>query len=140
MKEQFRPSMIPLVTALFFLTACSAHSPFILNETIDSAAPDTTAPASTDKVFITKQPLPPGVAFETVSTIDVGTLFYGSVDRVFVLMANRARELHANAVVEVKTWRQPSGYSYAAPDGSGIAVRVADIKAMESSGIQGSWY
>jgi hypothetical protein len=136
---KLRPSVISVGIVFLLLTACSAHSPMILTNTTDSAAPDTTD-ASTDKVFVTKQSLPPGLAFETISRIDVGTIWYYSNDKVLVLMADRARELRANALVEVKTWRQPSGFAWAAPNGSAIAVRVKDIKAIESSGVQGSWY
>jgi hypothetical protein len=55
-------------------------------------------------------------------------------------MAKRARELDADAVVDAKTWHQPSGWSWAAPNGSGLAVHVKDLKAIESSGLQGNWY
>jgi uncharacterized protein YbjQ (UPF0145 family) len=55
-------------------------------------------------------------------------------------MAERARQLGANAIIQAKTWHQPSGFSWAAPHGSGQAVRVKDISTMEAKGINGSWY
>lgn len=55
-------------------------------------------------------------------------------------MADRARELGANAVIQVKTWHQPSGFSWAAPHGSGQAVRIKDVKLLESLGIKGNWH
>jgi uncharacterized protein YbjQ (UPF0145 family) len=55
-------------------------------------------------------------------------------------MADRARELGANAIIQAKTWRQPSGFSWAAPHGSGQAVRIKDIKGLEALGINGAWY
>jgi hypothetical protein len=77
--------------------------------------------------------------FHLISTIDVGQIWYGSSGDVYTSMANRARELGTNAVIQVKTWRQPSGFSWAAPHGSGQAVRISKIKALESLGIKGSW-
>jgi hypothetical protein len=85
---------------------------------------------------VTQQPLPSGVAAEELARIDVGKIWYGSSKNVEISMADRARELGANAVVQVKTWHQPSGFSWAAPHGSGVAVRV-DPKALES--LSGSW-
>ena len=123
------------------LTGCSAHNPFIIANTTDSSpVSQSKYPAHHDKVFITEQPLPAGVEFELISTVDVGKIWYGSSKNVLVSMADRARELGANGVVQAKTWTQPSGFSWAAPHGSGQAVRVSDIKALESLGIKGSWY
>ena len=97
-------------------------------------------PAHNDKVFITGQPLPAGVEFELISTIDVRTIWYGSSTSALVSMADRARELGANGIIQSKARRQPSGWSWSAPHGSGQAVRVNDIKALESLGIKVSWY
>lgn len=123
------------------LSGCSAHDPFIITNTTDSLpVSQSKYPNHHDKVFITQQPLPAGVEFELISTVDVGKIWYGSSNDVLASMADRARELGANGVVQAKTWIQPSGFSWAAPHGSGQAVRISDIKALESLGIKGSWY
>jgi hypothetical protein len=122
-----------------FLAGCSAHSPFILKNTTDSTPVQNTFPANQDKVFITSQALPAS-SYVSVSRIDVGKIWYGSTDGVLDSLADRARQLGANAVIETKTWHQPSGFAWAAPEGSGLAVRVADIKSLETSGVQGSWH
>jgi hypothetical protein len=129
-----------LLFIALFLAGCSAHSPFILENTTDSTPVQNTFPASQDKVFITKQSLPVGLSYVSISRIDVGKIWYGSADGVLDSLADRARELGANAVIETKTWHQPAGFAWAAPEGSGLAVRVADIKSLETSGVQGSWH
>ena len=97
-------------------------------------------PSHNDKVFITGGSLPADLEFELISTIEVGEIWYGSSTSVLVSMADRARELGANGIIRSKTWKQPSGWSWAAPHGSGQAVRVKDIKALQSLGIKVSWY
>ena len=123
------------------LSGCSAHSPFIFTNTTDSSpVSQSKYPAHHHMVFITEQSLPASVKSELISTIDVGKIWYGSSTGVLISMADRARELGANGIVQVKTWKQPSGFSWAAPHGSGQAVLISDIKALQSIGIKGSWY
>jgi hypothetical protein len=123
------------------LQGCSAHNPFIITNTTQSTpVSQAKYSAHNDKVFITAQSLPASAGFDLISTIDVGQIWYGSSGDVYTSLANRARELGANAVIQVKTWRQPSGFSWAAPHGSGQAVRISEIKVLESLGIKGSWH
>jgi hypothetical protein len=135
-------SFFSLTVALsLFLSACSAHNPFIITNTTESSPVSKSKyPAHHDRVFITEQSLPAGVDFELLSTIDVGKIWYGSSENVLISMADRARELGANGIIQAKTWTQPSGFSWAAPHGSGQAVRMSDINAIESLGIKVSWY
>jgi hypothetical protein len=132
--------IVLMLAGCVFLSACSAHSPFILKTTTDSTPAQTSYPSFDGKVFVTSQSLPSSIAFDSISRIDVGTIWYGSPDKALALMADRARELGANAVINAKTWRQPSGFSWAAPEASGVAVHIKDIKAIESSGVTGNWY
>ena len=123
------------------LAGCSAHSPFILTNTTDSEPVDTSKfTPHTERVFVTKQPLPSDIDYDFVSTIEVGKIWYGSAGNVLESIGERARELGANAVIDVKTWHQPSGFSWAAPHGSGRAIVVNDMEKFKSSGIVGSWY
>ena len=131
--------ILPVLALL--VGACSAHNPFIVsNKTVSSPVSEAKFPPHSDKVFFTEQSLPSTVKFELISPIDVGKVWYGSKERVYKTMAERARQLGANAVIEVKTWRQPSGYSWAAPHGSGQAIRVEDIHQLDALKIEGSWH
>lgn len=124
-----------------FLYSCSAHNPFILTNTTQSSPVSRNKyPAHNDRVFITEESLPSSVEFDLVSTIDVGKIWYGSSENVLTSMADRARELGANAIIQAKTWHQPSGFSWAAPHGSGQAVRIGDNELLDSLNIKGSWY
>jgi hypothetical protein len=131
-----------LAAACFvLLSACSAHNPLIVtNQTQSSLVDQTHYAPSQDKVFVTEQTLPAGVEFNLIGTIDVGKVWYGSSQDVLTSMADRARELGANAIIQTKTWYQPSGFSWAAPHGSGQAVRVQDVSTLASRGVSGDWH
>jgi hypothetical protein len=129
------------VTAALLVGACSAHNPFIVsNKTTSSPVSESKFSPHSDKVFFTQESLPPAVTFELISTIDVGKVWYGSSKSVYKSMAERARQIGANAVVQVKTWHQPSGYSWSAPHGTGQAIHISDIDQLETLKIVGSWH
>ena len=130
-----------LPVLILLVGACSASNPFIVSDKT-KLAPVGEAKFSphSDKVFFTKQSPPSTVKFDLISTIVVGSAWYGSENRVYKSMAERARLLGANAVFEVKTWRQPSGISSTAPHGSGQAVHVDDMRQLEALNLQGSWH
>ena len=124
-----------------FLSACSAHSPFIITNTTDSSLVGTTSFAPNQgRVFVTEQTLPPEIEFTLIGTIDVGKIWYGASKNALDSMADKARELGANAIIQARTWHQPSGFSLSAPHGSGKAVWIKDISALSSSGVTGEWY
>src|SRR5258708_1284280 len=96
---------------LFAICGCStAHDPFIIrNTTSASVQSPITYRAHDRKVFLTQQPLPAYTHYELLEKIEVGKIWYGSTKDISQSMADRARQIGADAVVEVKTWRQPSG-------------------------------
>jgi len=119
------------IAAIFFTSffGCSTHnSPAMV-----------VFPPHQGRVFITEQTLPSSVEFELISTIEVEKKWYGSTANALMPMAERARKLGANAVIQVRTWFAPSGFSWAAPHAAGQAVMVQDINLLESNGIKGTW-
>lgn len=128
---------ILLVTVLF-LGGCSAHSAWIAEDTTDTTPiAEAQYPAHENKVFVTKDSIKQSQC-TPVARIDIGKAWYGSTDNVLESMAIRAREIGADAVIEVKTWRQPSGWSWAAPHGTGLAVKMKD-NDLDFSGLSGKW-
>jgi hypothetical protein len=112
----------------------------ILQSTTDSTPPESQHAPTTEQIFITAQSLPPSVEYERISQIDYGKAWYGDSTDAYAAMAKRARELGANAVIEARTWYQPSGFSWAAPHGTGLAVRIKDINQLKAANIAGNWY
>jgi len=122
------------------LTGCSAHNPFIIKNTTDVNQLSATkyAPHS-NRVYVTSASLPETAKYEVLGQIEVGKVWYGSSDNVLQSLADGARKLGADAVVEVKTWHQPSGWSWAAPHGSGKAVKITEPTSVDFSNLGGDW-
>lgn len=120
-----RLKRIVLLAGLAALAGCSAHNPLIVGHTTQvEPVSEATYTAHTARVLVTEAKLPPDVEYEVIARIDVGRAWYGRTLTVHEQLARRARNLGADAVVEVETWFQPSGYSWWAPHGRGTAVKI----------------
>lgn len=127
---------------LLLLTACNAHSPAIVHSTTDST-PNVAAgkyPPHTRPVRVSEAGLPPGVAYEVLEKIDFGSAWYGDFDVVDKHLAERARAIGADAVINVKHWHQPSGFSWSAPHGSGEAIKLKDPASVDLGALPGASY
>ncbi|MDX2300228.1 MAG: hypothetical protein NW204_10930 [Xanthomonadaceae bacterium] len=119
---------------------CSAHSPFILKSTTDvKQASATTYESHSNRIYVTRAALPPTAKYEVLGDLEVGKVWYGSSGKVLVSLADGARKLGADAVVEVKTWHQPSGWSWAAPHGSGKAIKITEPTSVDLASLEGEW-
>lgn len=129
-----------ILAGILLLAGCSAHSPFIAKNTADvTAVSKNRYPAHSNKVLLTPQALPESAKFEVLEKIEVGKVWYGSSKKVAFSLAERARAIGADAVVDYKTWNQPSGFSWFAPHGSGSAIKILDKSSVDLSSIQGEW-
>jgi hypothetical protein len=135
------------IKAAFFLAAlmvpaCSAHSPFIMKNTTDSkpAGSAKTYVAHTKPIWLTAGGLPARVKYEVLETIQAGRIWYGDSEKVQKQMANRARAIGADAIIYVTTWHQPSGFAWAAPHGTGQAVKLEDPGAIDFNALPGAWF
>jgi hypothetical protein len=83
--------------------------------------------------------LPASAKYEVLAELEVGKIWYGSSGNVLQSLADGARKLGADAVIEVKTWHQPSGFSWAAPHGSGKAIKILDSPSVDFASLPGEW-
>jgi len=138
--------MMKFVKIIFFciaatlFTGCSTHSPMRMsNATTVKNRATTTYPPHTNKVFITEAALPDSMPYERLGQIGVGMTTYSSMNEVKKRMANKARELGADAVIELHTWKQPSGWAWVAPQGEGQSVRIKNRSSIDFSQMEGEW-
>jgi hypothetical protein len=77
----------------------------IMTDTVDTTptAGSPTYPAHAKRVWITEGELPAGTNFQVLETIDVGTIWYGGYGSVDKHMADRARQIGADAIILTKT-------------------------------------
>jgi uncharacterized protein YbjQ (UPF0145 family) len=131
---------ISVFVIVFVLAGCSAHNPFIVKNTTEVNQFEATKyPPHNNRVFVTSESLSATAKYEVLGAFEVGKVWYGSSDKVLQSLADGARKLGADAVVEVKTWHQPSGWSWAAPHGSGKAVKITDPESVDLSNLGGDW-
>lgn len=95
-------------------------------------------PAYNGPVFLTESDALQGQSAEQIAEIDAGADGDQPTETVLIMLATEARKAGANAVFGVKIWRQGSGFSWKAPQGSGIAVRLVDTNNV--AGLNGYWY
>lgn len=120
-------STLLLVGVAVAFSGCSAHSPMILKNTTDvHPTVSERYQAHSNPVLVVEGPLPADIKYQVIATIDVGKIWYSGSDGILVEMARRGREMGADAVINVKRWRQPSGFAWAAPHGQGQAVKIVD--------------
>lgn len=88
-------------------------------------APVKIYPAHSGPVLILDGPAPAIVKYEFIGQVKIREGGYRSSESIQDrALAHRARGLGADAVIEVKRWRQPAGFSWAAPHADGKAVRI----------------
>ncbi len=134
-------SKLILIVIFVLLFACSTHNPFNPVSITDTKAVSPQKYAShSNEIFITKESLSQSSKYEILEFIQVGKVWYGSTKDIAQSMANRAGEIGADAVIEVKTWYQPSAWSWAAPHGSGKAVKILDKSSVNWDPRYGKWY
>jgi hypothetical protein len=133
---------LPTLLLVLLVSACTAHNPFDLTPVTDSTqAPSAKVyPAHANRIRISKETLPPGTAYQVIGTIDAGSNWYGPDTDAEKMLAERARAMGADAIIQVKLWHQPSGFSWAAPHGSGVAVKLTDPGSVNLDALPGDWF
>lgn len=135
-----------VIAALVLLTGCgSAHNPMTFKSYEVSPAEDggtvEALPAHQGKIWVTTASLPEGVKYKTLQKVDVGSNWYGSSDKLNPLFAKLARKAGADAVIQVSTWHQPKAFSWSAPQGQGIAVKIIEPEGFDLATVTpGGWY
>jgi len=121
-----------LVSSVIVLGGCAAHSPMILKNTVDvDANPNVKAVAHSNPVLFIDNKPPANVRYEVIGEINIGKVWYGGTDTLLAEMADKARALGADAVIEIGTWKQPSGFSWAAPHATGKAIKILNKNSVD---------
>jgi len=85
-----------------------------------------------NRTLVTSNALPAEGDFEILGRIDVQSQWFGGTSKATKLLAEKARSMGGNAVVESQVWQAPAFPAIVAPHGSGIAVRINDRELLES--------
>lgn len=80
--------------------------------------------ARTGPVCFLKSPMPANVKHRVLGEVSSSKEFYGSVNEILPLMAEEARKMGADAVVNVNTGQKIGLWAWARPVGTGMAVKL----------------
>jgi hypothetical protein len=82
--------------------------------------------------LVTSKALPAEGEFTILGRIDVQSSWFGPTSKATKMLAEKAKRMGGNAVVESQVWQAPAFPAIVAPHGSGIAVRIDDHELLES--------
>lgn len=136
----YRYTVLTLISVLIS-TGCSTHSVMRMSDkTTFTPNVSQRYPAHTNRVFISQYTMPPTLKAQVLGQIDAGTVMYNAPHIVYCRMAEKARDIGADAIFDAKTWFQPCGWSWAAPHGTGKAIKLLEGDPADFSLVKGEWY
>jgi hypothetical protein len=129
---------LSILTAVLLVAACSPHGVFnpVGGGELTMASSGKTYPPTTNQIRMIEGSLPEGT-YQTIGQIDVGSGYYGDLKSSEKALADRARSVGADAVINMKLWHQPQGFSWAAPQG--VAVKLTDPANVDLNKVPGDW-
>ena len=124
----------------FLIAGCAQDSP--KSSPVSESKPAAEArvsPPQTNQIRVSAEDLPPG-AYQVLGKLEVSKPWYGNLDESKKMLADRARKLGADAVIQAKVWHSPSGFAWAAPHGSGVAIKLTNPASMNLEALPGGWF
>lgn len=91
-----------------------------------------------NRTLVTANALPAEGEFKILGALSVHARWPGSSRKATKLLAEQAKSMGGNAVVETRLWQDIAFPAGIAPHGSGIAVRIVDEELLRSLAESGS--
>ena len=115
-----------VICTLALLGGCASVS--------SSSAPEVPASEQTaGPIFITKTSLPPDIKYKVIGQVKANARKgYDSVESLYPMLAEEARRVGANAVINAYGGRTVAAFSWAAPFTGGTAVKVEKFDALKA--------
>jgi hypothetical protein len=124
------------ICLILVLAACAART--------TTPAPGSEAlktyPAHAKQVRVVRGELPPGTNYEVLGKVKAIEGWYGQLSAAERKIADDARAIGADAVIQVKVWHAPRAFTWAAPHAEGLAVKLAAPESVNLDQVPGNWY
>jgi hypothetical protein len=107
-----------------------------------AAAPHQPAPPPTPftcKTFLSEKDVDKSF-YTTLKDLTVYKPWYGSTSEMYGVLAERARKIGADAVINVNTWYAPTRFAWASPHAGGMAVKWTDAGRNALPDLKGRCY
>ena len=99
-----------------------------------------TYPAHGKPVRIVRGGLPPGTSYEELGQLKAIEDGYGELSKAERRIADSARAIGADAVINVKVWHAPRLSGWAVPHAEGVAVKILKPESVNLDQVPGYWY
>lgn len=99
-----------------------------------------TYPAHGKQVRVIRSPLPESARYEALAQVKAIEDGYGELATAERRLADEARKLGADAVINVKAWHAPRPTAWASPHAEGLAVKIIDPASVDLDAVTGNWY
>ncbi|MBS7777704.1 hypothetical protein [Acidovorax sp. CCYZU-2555] len=135
-----KTTVLILAVAAILAGCAGARSTVYKGERVGQARSIAKSDVQTNKpILMTKGSLPPEVKVEVVGEIRAQQSFYGDTSRVYESMAAKARQVGADAVVEVKVKYRVAAFAWGAPSISGVGIKIIDDGGVDIKKLEGEW-
>jgi len=104
----------------FALAGCAAKSTGVVTDVSQPVI------RHSDPVCFLRSPMPSEIKFTVVGNIEGSKDTYGSVNEVLPLMAEEARKMGADAVINFWSGQRIGLWAWARPMGTGTAIKLAN--------------
>ncbi|SIS90728.1 hypothetical protein [Neptunomonas antarctica] len=113
---------------VFFLSGCASVSSSSVPHVSESKR-------VSGQIYMTTATVPESVGYRVIGHVKANDRQgYGSVQSLYPLLAEEARKVGANAVINVKGGRTVAAFSWAAPFVGGIAIEIDDVNKLKAYG------
>jgi len=113
------------VAVVFAISGCAARS--------SSLAVAPTGTAWQGPILVTQAGIPAGIDYKVIGSVQADAQAgYDAAATLYPLLAEEARKMGANAVINAKGGRRVTAFSWSAGYVSGTAVKVDDIQLLKS--------
>jgi hypothetical protein len=127
-----RISHLFLLGILMFGANCSPVSS-------SNAVPASPASEAQGPVLVSREAVPTGIEYKVLGTVKANfRAGYDSAENLYPLLAEEAKKLGANAVVNAQGGRRVTAFSWSAAYVSGTAIRIGDTENLRR--LAGSYY
>jgi hypothetical protein len=121
---------------ILLVAACAENT----TTAVSGSEPVKTYPAHGRQVRIVRGELPPGTDYEVLGKVKAIEGWYGELAQAERKIAESARAIGADAVIEVKVWHAPRLGTWAAPHAEGVAIKLRQPESLNLDTVPGNWY
>ncbi len=134
MEKAMNKTLLAVALAAIMLNGCATSRGTPVTTSQNEVA------SSVDRVCMLHSALPANVQLTVLGQVEGSKEFYGSVTEILPLMADEARKMGADAVINLDTHQRMGLFAWARPVGTGTAVKLVNKSELNCLAAGGTFY